>query len=185
MNIEKTKENMLKVLDVMLDEGMDYQTRLDAYEYLMDGCDDIVDDMINKSYEAEGDTAKMLMEVLAKYPGRKDIFMQLVSFLYKGEDVALFAGLIGAYEDEKGITVLKTFCEDYEPNYYEYQEIKAAIERLGGDFELNQDFSDDPLYRYLKGLNDEDDEDKNKSLFGFEKENANLLNEEDAGEDDK
>ncbi|MCQ2409597.1 MAG: hypothetical protein MJ068_03545 [Clostridia bacterium] len=179
MNIEKTKENMLKVLSVMLDEDMDYQTRLDAYEYLMEDCDEIVDDMLKKSYETEGDTAKMLMEVLSKYPGRKDIFMQLVSFLYRGDDVALFAGLIGAYEDEQGITVLKAFCEDYEPNYYEYQEIKAAIERLGGDFELRQDFSDDPLYRYLKGLDDEDEEDKNKTLFGFEKENKNLLEEDE------
>jgi len=181
MIIEKTKDNMLKVLDVMLNEELDEQVRLEAYEFLMEDCEDIVDEMIKKSYDVEGDTQKMLLEVLASYPGHKEVFMSLVSHLYQADDVALFAQLIGKYEDEQGIVVLKTFCEEYEPNYYEYQEIKAAIERLGGDYSIKQDFSDDPLYRYLKGLDEEDEEDTRKSPF--EKEEKKNLLEEDEDEE--
>ena len=160
----KTKEEMLKNLEVLLNEDLPYHQRLEAYEYLLEDCEPILDDMIDKIYTLEGETGKMLMEILAEYKGNKAIFMGLVSYLYKGEDVALFARLIGSYGDEQGIEVLKTFCENYEPNYNEYMELRNAVEELGGDFDLKQDFSDDPLYRYLKGL-DEVDEDSRKSPF--------------------
>ncbi len=153
---EKTREQMIEALDAMLDEDRPYHERLEAYEFLQEDCEEIVDDMLAKLYTVEGETGKMLMEVLAGYPGHKAIFMGLVGYLYKGEDVALFAHLIGNYGDEQGIEVLKTFCEEYEPNYNEYMEIRNAVEELGGDFDLKQDFSDDPLYRYLKGLDEED-----------------------------
>lgn len=161
---EKTKDEMLDMLSVMLDEDKPYQQRLDAYEYLLEDCEPILEDMIEKIYTLDGDTGKMLMEVLAEYKGNKAIFMGLVSYLYKGEDVALFARLIGAYGDEQGVEVLKTFCENYEPNYNEYMELRNAVEELGGDFDLKQDFSDDPFYRFLKGL-DEVDEESRKSPF--------------------
>lgn len=164
MDENKSRDEMLGKLNTMLDESLSYATRLEAYEYLLEDCEPIVDEMINKIYTLEGETGKMLMEVLAQYKGNKAIFMGLVSYLYKGEDVALFAKLIGSYGDEQGIEVIKTFCENYEPNYNEYMELRNAVEELGGDFDLKQDFSDDPFYRFLKGL-DEEDEDSRRSPF--------------------
>lgn len=182
---EKTKDEMLDMLSVMLDEDKPYQQRLDAYEYLLEDCEPILEDMIEKIYTLDGDTGKMLMEVLAEYKGNKAIFMGLVSYLYKGEDVALFARLIGAYGDEQGVEVLKTFCENYEPNYNEYMELRNAVEELGGDFDLKQDFSDDPFYRFLKGL-DEVDEESRKSPFEdyFNEHCHNCDDEEDCDCDD-
>lgn len=174
---------MLQMLDVMLDEEKPYSQRLDAYEYLMEDCEPILDDMISKIYTLEGETGKMLMEVLAEYKGNKAVFMGLVSYLYKGEDVALFARLIGAYGDEQGVEVLKTFCENYEPNYNEYMELRNAVEELGGDFDLKQDFTDDPLYRYLKGL-DEPDEESRKSPFEDYFNSSKQHDEEDDCDDD-
>lgn len=164
MDENKSRDEMLGKLNTMLDESLSYATRLDAYEYLLEDCEPIVENMVEKIYTLEGETGKMLMEVLAQYKGNKAIFMGLVSYLYKGEDVALFARLIGSYGDEQGIEVIKTFCESYEPNYNEYMELRNAVEELGGDFDLKQDFSDDPFYRFLKGL-DEEDEDSRRSPF--------------------
>lgn len=181
MEENKNKSEMLAKLDIMLDEERSYSERLEAYEYLLEDCEPILEDMISKIYALDGDTGKMLMEVLAEYKGNKAIFMGLVSYLYKGEDVALFARLIGAYGDEQGVEVLKTFCENYEPNYNEYMELRNAVEELGGDFDLKQDFSDDPLYRYLKGL-DEVDEESRKSPFEDYFNNAH--SHDDDGEDE-
>ena len=96
----------------------------------------------------------MLVEILANYKGRKDIFLLLVSYFYRGEDVALFARLLGSYGDEAAIDILKSFAKQFEDelNYNEFMEIRNAVEELGGDFDLNTDFSNDPFYRYLKGL---------------------------------
>ncbi len=167
----KTKEEMQKMLDVLLNEDLPYHQRLDAYEYLMEDCEPVLDKMIDKIYTLEGETGKMLMEILAEYKANKAIFMGLVSYLYKGEDVALFARLIGSYGDEQGVEVLKTFCENYEPNYNEYMELRNAVEELGGDFDLKQDFSDDPFYRFLKGLDESDDESRKSPFEDYFKQN--------------
>ena len=184
MDDNKTRNEMLKMLDIMLDEDKPYPQRLEAYEYLMEDCEPILEDMISKIYTLEGETGKMLMEVLAEYKGNKAIFMGLVSYLYKGEDVALFARLIGAYGDEQGVEVLKTFCENYEPNYNEYMELRNAVEELGGDFDLKQDFFDDPLYRYLKGLDEVDDESRKSPFEDYFNSTHEHRHEDDCDDED-
>jgi len=180
----KTKKEMLEKLDVLLNEDLPYHQRLEAYEYLLEDCEPILEDMIDKIYTLDGETGKMLMEILAEYKGNKAIFMGLVSYLYKGEDVALFARLIGAYGDEQGIEVLKTFCENYEPNYNEYMELRNAVEELGGDFDLKQDFSDDPFYRFLKGLDEVDDESRQSPFEDYFKQNHEHSHDDDECDDD-
>lgn len=160
----KTKEEMLRMLAVLTDEDRPYPERLEAYEYLLEDCDEIVDDMLEKFYVSEGETGKMLIEILAGYKGNPAIYMGLVSYLYKGEDVALFARLLGSYGDERAIDLLKGFAEEYELNYNEYMEVRNAVEQLGGYFDDDKDYSDDPFYRYLKGL-DEPETDTRRSLF--------------------
>ena len=44
----KTKEEMLKNLEVLLNEDLPYHQRLEAYEYLLEDCEPILDDMIDK-----------------------------------------------------------------------------------------------------------------------------------------
>lgn len=180
----KTKQEMLEKLDVLLNEDLPYHQRLEAYEYLLEDCEPILEDMIDKIYTLDGETGKMLMEILAEYKGNKAIFMGLVSYLYKGEDVALFARLIGAYGDEQGIEVLKTFCENYEPNYNEYMELRNAVEELGGDFDLKQDFSDDPFYRFLKGLDEVDDESRQSPFEDYFKQNHEHSHDDEECDDD-
>lgn len=155
-----SREEKLENLELMLNEDIPYNQRLVAYEYLSENCEDIVDDMLEKIVSLEGDTANMLIEVLANYKGNKAIFMQLVSFLYKGEDVPLFARLIGSYGDEKGIDILQTFLDEYDPNYNEFMEIRNAIEELGGEAKLDKDFSDDEFYQYIQTgeIKDEEEE---------------------------
>ena len=160
----KTKEEMLRMLGILVDESLPYQKRLEAYEYLLEDCDEIVDDMLEKFYAADGETGKMLIEILAGYKGNPAIYMGLVSYLYKGEDVALFARLLGSYGDERAVDLLKGFAEEYELNYNEYMEVRNAVEQLGGYFDDTKDYSDDPFYRYLKGL-DEPETDSRRSPF--------------------
>ena len=160
----KTKEEMLRMLGILVDESLPYQKRLETYEYLLEDCDEIVDDMLEKFYAADGETGKMLIEILAGYKGNPAIYMGLVSYLYKGEDVALFPRLLGSYGDERAVDLLKGFAEEYELNYNEYMEVRNAVEQLGGYFDDTKDYSDDPFYRYLKGL-DEPETDSRRSPF--------------------
>ena len=160
----KTKQEMLKALAVLTDEDKPYSERLAAYEFLLEDCEEVVDDMLEKFYASEGETGKMLIEILAGYKGNPAVYMGLVSYLYKGEDVALFARLLGGYGDERAIDVLKSFVEEYDVDYNEYMEIRNAVEELGGDFDDSRDFTDDPFYRFIKGL-DEPEEESRRSPF--------------------
>ncbi|MBR2485345.1 MAG: hypothetical protein IKB54_03220, partial [Clostridia bacterium] len=57
------------------------------------------------------------------------------------------------------IEVLKSFADSNELNYNEYMEIRNAVEELGGYFvDKEKDYQDDAFYRYLKGLDEPDDE---------------------------
>lgn len=160
----KTKTEMLEMLRVLLDESLPYAKRLEAYEYLSEDCEEAVEDMLAAFYAADGDTGKMLIEILSRYKGDPAIYMGLVSYLYKGEDVALFARLLGSYGDERAIDLLKSFAEEYELDYNEYMEVRNAVEQLGGDWVDDKDYSDDPFYRYLKGL-DEPETNSRRSPF--------------------
>lgn len=179
----KTEKEMRRMLDLLTDESKPYEQRLEAYEYLLEDCEPVVDEMVERFAVAEGETGKMLIEILAEYKGNPAVYMGLVSYLYRGEDVALYARLLGKYGDERAIDVLKSFAEEYDLDYNEYMEVRNAVEELGGYFEDDRDFSDDPFYRYLKGL-DEPDAESRRSPF------EDILRpeseeEEECGEDDE
>ncbi len=179
----KTEKEMRRMLDLLTDESKPYEQRLEAYEYLLEDCEPVVDEMVERFAVSEGETGKMLIEILAEYKGNPAVYMGLVSYLYRGEDVALYARLLGKYGDERAIDVLKSFAEEYDLDYNEYMEVRNAVEELGGYFEDDRDFSDDPFYRYLKGL-DEPDAESRRSPF------EDILRpeseeEEERGEDDE
>ena len=155
----KNRSEMEKMLATLCDETIAYSTRLEAYEYLQEDCEEMVETMLEKFYQSQGETADMLIEILAEYKGNKAVYMGLVSYLYRGDDVALYARLLGKYGDESAIEVLKSFAESTDLNYNEYMEIRNAVEELGGYFEDKEgDYQDDEFYRYLKGLDETDDE---------------------------
>lgn len=155
----KNREEMEKMLATLCDETISYQTRLEAYEYLQEDCEEMVDAMLERFYQSQGETADMLIEILSEYKGNKAVYMGLVSYLYRGDDVALYARLLGKYGDESAIEVLKSFAESTDLNYNEYMEIRNAVEELGGDFDDKEsDYQDDEFYRYLKGLDEAEDE---------------------------
>ena len=42
----KTEKRMLEKLDILTDESKDYSERLQAYEYLLEDCEPVVDEMV-------------------------------------------------------------------------------------------------------------------------------------------
>ena len=178
----KTEKEMRRMLDLLTDESKPYEQRLEAYEYLLEDCEPVVDEMVERFAVAEGETGKMLIEILAEYKGNPAVYMGLVSYLYRGEDVALYARLLGKYGDERAIDVLKSFAEEYDLDYNEYMEVRNAVEELGGYFEDDRDFSDDPFYRYLKGLDEPDPESRRSPFEDILRPES--VEEEECGEDE-
>ena len=49
---------------------------------------------------------------------------------------------------------MKSFAAEFDVNYVEYVEIRNAVEELGGEMDVEKDFSDDPYYKYMNHLDD-------------------------------
>lgn len=153
------KEKKLKSIDDILSAEVPYQMKLEAYEYLSEHGEEVVDEMVEKLYKTDGDEAQMLVEVLANFKNRNEVYHWLVTYFYRGEDLPLFAKLLGSYGDVRAIEILNTFADENELDYNTFMEVRNAVEQLGGIFTSKQDFTDDPYYRYLKGIDENQSED--------------------------
>lgn len=139
-------------LKVVLSDGLDKTRFATVYDYLRDTDASVVDKILKIIYTFADKPEKqsILVEIMANYPGRKEVFMWLQTLLYRAEDVPFVANLIGAYGDEDGINVMKQFAKSVDLSYDEYVEIRNAVEQLGGHFYYDKDFSEDGVYLAAK-----------------------------------
>jgi hypothetical protein len=149
------KQIKLKYIDDICADEVPYSVKLEAYEYLSENGEDVADEMIKRLYETDGDNAQMLVEILANFKGRDDVYLWLVTYLYRGEDIALFAKLLGSYGDARAIDVLNAFARETQLDYVQFMEVRNAVEQLGGVFASTQNFDGDPLYNFIKGIADD------------------------------
>lgn len=96
-----------------------------------------------------------LIDVLCNFPGDDRIFEQLLElFCQRRDERALFASYLCKYGDERALSALKEALVDPDINYLDYIEICNAIEALGGQVEVQRDFTGDPYYESLRTMND-------------------------------
>ena len=76
----KSKQEKEKMLNILLDESVEYNTRLEAYEFLQEDCEDMVETMLEKFYSSSGETADMLIEILTEYKGNKGVYIYQLLF---------------------------------------------------------------------------------------------------------
>ena len=62
------------------------------------------------------------------------------------------ARLLGRYGDARAIEPLKALLDLTDIGYYEYMEVRNAVEALGGEVENEREFYGDPDYEYLREL---------------------------------
>ena len=93
-----------------------------------------------------------LCEILARVSEKTDdVFDTLVrEFVNHKKEIPLYANYLARYGDSRAIPVLKTAIEG-KVNYMEFEELKFAIEVLGGEYDEKRDFTEDALYKKIKG----------------------------------
>ena len=120
---------------------------------------DIKDEVIDKLKEnADAATADALryyrggvekeamLEIMsrAKKARSEEIFQILLdAFLYETESLIMHASYLAAYGDERALPYLLNRIEDQSIGFVEFQELKYAIETLGGEYNEPRDFSED------------------------------------------
>ena len=105
-------------------------------------------------YDAAPDFARtLILETLCNFPGDARVYERMLEMLKnRPEQRADAARLLGRYGDARAIEPLKALLDLTDIGYYEYMEVRNAVEALGGEVESEREFYGDPDYEYLREL---------------------------------
>ncbi len=97
----------------------------------------------------EGVREEIMLEILSRCKEKDDaVFeMLLTAFRCAGEELPMRASYLAAYGDVRALPVLLEVIDRDDINFLEYQELKYAIEALGGEYTTPRDFSNDPYFQ--------------------------------------
>ena len=93
----------------------------------------------------------LMLEILSKVVRRDErVYDILLKEFRSGDDVPLHAGFLASYGDERALPYLLDKIDEDGISYVEFQELKYAIESLGGEYTKQRDFSGDEYYELIR-----------------------------------
>lgn len=126
-----------------------------ATEFLCEIADKVKSGAIARYKDADERGKARIAEILSRtkrVPGEDAVFDVLVAeFLKHGENVPLYASYLARYGDERALPFLNAAAENVKLNYADFEELRFAIEALGGECKVKRDFSADRTYKKIKG----------------------------------
>ncbi len=139
----------------------------DAYfSILQTSGDGELKDTVAEQLKAEADKAKeralalyergvepdLMLEILSRTKERDDrVYELLVNAFRTSGELPMHASYLAAYGDARALPLLLETIDRDDINYLEYQELKYAVEALGGEYTRERDWSSDPYYREIHG----------------------------------
>ncbi len=107
---------------------------------------DEVKEQVMETYK-KGVAKEAMLEILSRVKIRDNaVFEILLSAFNEGIETPMRASYLAAYGDERALPTLLKRIEDRTIGFIEFQELKYAIEALGGEYDEPRDFTDDKDY---------------------------------------
>ncbi len=149
--------NLLGVSEKALPEYMRLLVSSES-EDVRNTCVDYVKEMADSVKEqalkcySEGVQREYMLEILSRCKKTDDVIFDILlrEFRSDADNVPMHASYLAAYGDERALPYLLDKIDEEGISYVEYQELKYAIEALGGSYEKERDFSSDPYYEMIK-----------------------------------
>jgi hypothetical protein len=132
--------------DILTQEKFDEELRSDVTDILRSEADEVKECAL--AFYREGKGSEYMLEILSRVKERDDVVFDILlkAFLADEEKIRLRAGYLAAYGDERALPHLLQKIEDRSIGFVEFQELKYAIEALGGEYNEPRDFSSDKDY---------------------------------------
>lgn len=173
-NYEGEKSAEIKAVIVQLIEEMQMQHPFDYYiEVIAEASE--ADDFTEACAQELGDTGEdykekvilayeqaqssyssdCFLDILTDLPYDERTFgFALEKFLYNDSQRAFYASCLGKLGNEKALPYLEEALKEESLTYYDYVSIKNALEELGGEINIERDFTGDKDYESLMNMED-------------------------------
>lgn len=130
---------------ILTENRLDEEVRSDLTDILRLHADEMKERALS-AYKA-GIAKVYMLEILSRVKKRDDeVYDVLLAAFRDADDTSFPAGYLAAYGDERALPVLLNKIEDRSIGFVEFQELKYAIEALGGEYNEPRDFSSDKDY---------------------------------------
>ncbi len=95
--------------------------------------------------------SEMMLEILSRCKERDDAVFEVLlnAFRTSGEELPMRASYLAAYGDVRALPTLLEAIDRDDINFLEYQELKYAIEALGGEYTRPRDFTNDAYFQEI------------------------------------
>ena len=133
----------------MLIECEDEDMKNRCVDFIKENADAVLD-AVKENYK-NGLEREYMLEIMSRITVRDEgVFDVLIKeFRSDPDNVPMHASYIAAYGDGRALKYLLDKIDEDGITFVEYQELKFAIEALGGEYTKERDFSDDPYFKLI------------------------------------
>ncbi len=133
----------------MLCTGADEDIKNRCVDFIKENADAVLD-KVKENYK-NGIEREYMLEIMSRTTRRdEDVFeILLKEFRTDPDEVPMHASYLAAYGDERALQYLLDKIDEEGISFIEYQELKFAIEALGGEYTKERDFSNDPYFKLI------------------------------------
>ena len=124
-----------------------------ATEFLKESADSVKEEILSQFREVTDETKEFLTEILSGCKQDDRVFDILIEQFAKNEkNIPIYAGYLAKYGDDRALPFLLAEIEKEKISYADFEELRFAIEALGGEYNKARDFKSDKSYKKIKGL---------------------------------
>ena len=132
--------------NILAENRLDEEIRSDIADIFRMHADEVKE----RAYKAytDGVATEYMLEILSRVKQKEEKIYDVLlkAFLAGEEQTPMRASYLAAYGDERALPVLLEKIEDRTIGFVEFQELKYAIEALGGEYTEPRDFTEDKDY---------------------------------------
>ncbi len=148
---KKSVKGLSKYIEMILYDYSDGVKEL-ATEFLKENVNSVKEEVLLAYADATEGQRAYLVEILSYAKSDERVFDILIKeFTIHQDEIPVYAGYLARYGDDKALPFLYTAIENEKLNYQEFEELSFAIESLGGTYDKKRDFTNDKIYKKIKG----------------------------------
>ena len=128
-----------------------------ATEYLKESAEQVKGEILSQFKDCNDNVKEYLTEILSGCQKDDKVFDILIEQFAKNLDkIPIYSGYLAKFGDERAVPFLMTQIEREDISYADFEELRFAIEALGGQYNKIRDFKKDKNYKKIKGITQKD-----------------------------